>query len=158
RRATSFSNTRFLGGVQAGYNWQFDPRWLVGVEGDWDWTDTGYGFCRITDQFALPCSDILEGFETISSRTDWLATVRGRLGLVLGELAVLWDRRRCLGACQHDPNSKLFGFGCGNTANQIQTKPLNAPPGTQPSGPLNQVVLSFSRQCLAWLARVRLRL
>lgn len=83
-QANSFSDTRFLGGVQAGYNWQIDPRWLIGVEADWDWTDTGYSFCRQTAVFSFPCKDVSSGFETISSKTDWLATVRGRLGVTWG--------------------------------------------------------------------------
>src|SRR5215475_250702 len=28
-------NGRFLGGVQAGYDWQFNPNWVVGVEGQY---------------------------------------------------------------------------------------------------------------------------
>ena len=79
-----FSDARFLGGVQAGYNWQFDQRWVVGVEGDWDWTDTGYSFCRQTSISSVPCSDNGFGFETINSKTDWLATVRGRIGVTWG--------------------------------------------------------------------------
>jgi outer membrane immunogenic protein len=27
-----------VGGIQGGYNWQFAPNWLVGVEGDISWT------------------------------------------------------------------------------------------------------------------------
>jgi outer membrane immunogenic protein len=27
-----------VGGLQAGYNWQFAPAWVVGVEGDISWT------------------------------------------------------------------------------------------------------------------------
>jgi outer membrane immunogenic protein len=77
-----------IGGVvehfQAGYNWQFNPQWLVGVEGDWDWTNTGYSFCRQTNQLSAPCFNNGFGFESISSKTDWLATVRGRLGFVWG--------------------------------------------------------------------------
>ncbi len=42
----SFSNMRVIGGLQGGYNWQFDPRWVVGVEADWDWTHSHYSFCR----------------------------------------------------------------------------------------------------------------
>jgi len=85
-QSNSFSSTRLLGGVQAGYNWQFNPQWLVGLEGDWDWTSTRYSFCRITDQLAAPCFNNGFGFENISSKTDWLATVRGRLGWVWGNL------------------------------------------------------------------------
>ena len=83
-QSNSFSNTRFLGGVQAGYNWQFAPLWVAGIEADWDWTNTRYSFCRQTSIDSTPCSDNGFGFETISSKTDWLATLRGRLGVTWG--------------------------------------------------------------------------
>src|SRR5262249_1941732 len=35
----SFSNTRVIGGVQGGYNWQFSPQWVAGFEADWDFTN-----------------------------------------------------------------------------------------------------------------------
>jgi outer membrane immunogenic protein len=53
-------------GATVGYNWQFS-QWVVGVEGDVDWTSIGGStnvFCPL-------------GCET---RNHWLATVRGRLG------------------------------------------------------------------------------
>jgi outer membrane immunogenic protein len=60
------------GGVTAGFNWQFDPRFLVGVEADLggttlnrteqDWDDT-----------------ILVG-----TKLDWYGTARGRIGYVTG--------------------------------------------------------------------------
>ena len=28
-----------IGGLQAGYNWQVAPTWVVGLEGDWSWTE-----------------------------------------------------------------------------------------------------------------------
>ena len=103
-QSNSFSSTRLLGGVQAGYNWQFNPQWLVGVEGDWDWTNTGYSFCRQTNQLSAPCFNKGFGFENFSSKTDWLATARGRLGFVWGR-----DRRRCLGTCEHHRDPELPG-------------------------------------------------
>src|SRR5438045_9759464 len=30
-------SARFLGGVQAGADWQFAPSWVVGVEGQYSW-------------------------------------------------------------------------------------------------------------------------
>lgn len=119
-QSNSFSSTRFLGGVQAGYNWQFDPRWLVGVEGDWDWTSTGYSFCRITDQFAAPCFNNGFGFESISSKTDWLATVRGRIGYVLGN----WLFYGTGGAAWGRVNTTvtlncLVTGGCGNSSTLV---------------------------------------
>jgi len=32
------SQSSFLGGIQAGYNWQASPNWVVGLEADWSWT------------------------------------------------------------------------------------------------------------------------
>jgi outer membrane immunogenic protein len=121
-QANSFSDTRFLGGVQAGYNWQFDPRWLIGVEADWDWTNTGYGFCRQTSIESAACSDNEFGFETISSKTDWLATVRGRLGVIWGN----WLFYGTGGAAWGRVNttltlSCLAGPGCGRSVTPVFT-------------------------------------
>ena len=32
------SDSAVIGGFHLGYNWQFAPAWLVGVEGDFSWT------------------------------------------------------------------------------------------------------------------------
>src|SRR4051812_24020563 len=37
------SSTSGLVGVHAGYNWQFAPTWVFGIEADWDWTDLKAG-------------------------------------------------------------------------------------------------------------------
>ena len=34
----------FVGGVHVGYNWQFAPTWVAGIEGDWSWTDAKASF------------------------------------------------------------------------------------------------------------------
>jgi outer membrane immunogenic protein len=73
----------FLGGGQVGYDWQIDSRWVVGIEGDWDYLNSRYGFCRQTSTPSTGgCSDNGFGFETISSNTEWLSTARGRLGVI----------------------------------------------------------------------------
>ena len=48
------SESRTVGGLYAGYNWQLAPQWLVGAEVDSSWTDL--------------------------SRVNWLASIRGRIG------------------------------------------------------------------------------
>lgn len=69
--ATSNRDSAFLGGGQGGYNWQFAPNWLVGVEGDIS---------------GLSSSDrnFVSGGEAFRDRTDWLASVTGRLGYTWG--------------------------------------------------------------------------
>ena len=63
------SRSGFLGGVQAGYNWQ--AGWaVIGVQGDFAGADIkGTSPCMV----ALSCT----------TKTDWLATVSGRLGAVV---------------------------------------------------------------------------
>lgn len=61
-----------LAGVQAGYNWQFAPSWVAGVEADWSWTDQNDSACVFGCFTGLNFSP--------RQKLDWLSTVRGRLG------------------------------------------------------------------------------
>jgi outer membrane immunogenic protein len=58
----------FLGGAQAGFNWQMD-HWLVGVEGQWSWTDWEASSALSND-----------GTDRFHTRVNWVATVAPRLG------------------------------------------------------------------------------
>lgn len=118
-QSNSFSNTRFLGGVQAGYNWQFAPKWLIGVEGDWDWTDTANNFCRQTSVLAAACSDNMFGFETISSKTDWLATARGRLGVIWGNWLFYGTGGAAWGRVNSTLTLSCLVAGCGSSTTKL---------------------------------------
>jgi outer membrane immunogenic protein len=68
----------FIGGVQAGCNYQFNPNWAIGLEGDINYADTNHdGPFRFTRG-----SEDLVG--SASTRLRWLSTVRGRLGTTWG--------------------------------------------------------------------------
>ncbi|MFJ6323120.1 MULTISPECIES: outer membrane protein [unclassified Rhizobium] len=56
----------FLGGGQIGYNYQFDPNWVVGLEADFQGAD-------ISDSFN-------NGTASASSKIDWYGTLRPRIG------------------------------------------------------------------------------
>jgi outer membrane immunogenic protein len=56
----------FIGGGDVGYNWQFDPHWVIGVEADLSGTS-------LDDSSSL-------GTLPFSSRLDALGTVRARFG------------------------------------------------------------------------------
>lgn len=60
--------------MKGGYNFQFD-RYVVGVEGDWQW-GTGKNETSILD-------DGGPGVDSASARLDSLGTVRGRLGYAI---------------------------------------------------------------------------
>src|SRR5262245_20002622 len=76
-------NNGVVGGFQIGYNWQFAPNWVIGIEGD----ISGTGI-RGSDVTALTVggAPIGVGFDHAFERNvRWLASIRGRLGYT-------WDR------------------------------------------------------------------
>ena len=77
---------RFIGGGQAGYNWQAG-KWLFGVEGDISWT--GINQTVITTKTMTPP---LAGFMVHGDamKEDWIATIRGRVGWVVAPSFLLY--------------------------------------------------------------------
>jgi outer membrane immunogenic protein len=68
----------FIGGGQVGCNWQFDPQWVVGIEGDVDYLNasrTGAFRFRFAGEDTTGAQ---------SSRLRWLSTVRAKLGYAWG--------------------------------------------------------------------------
>jgi outer membrane immunogenic protein len=75
---TSGRNTGFTGGGQIGCNWQPDPNWVLGLEGD-----ANYLSVHRSGVF----SSVFKGEDTVgqqSTRLLWLGTLRLRAGFVLG--------------------------------------------------------------------------
>lgn len=66
----------FVGGGQIGYNWQFSPNWVAGVEGDFQGTTQKDATCSVL------CYTLAL---TTTQKLDWLATLRGRLGYAAGD-------------------------------------------------------------------------
>jgi len=77
----SFKTSGALGGLQFGYNWQFNRNWLVGVEADFDWSGIKGS---VSKTFSLP-----GGGPSVTSAVDeqvkWLGTVRARLGYLAAD-------------------------------------------------------------------------
>ncbi|OKO78734.1 outer membrane protein [Bradyrhizobium sp. NAS96.2] len=68
------SDARFMGGVQGGFDYQFAPNWVMGVEAQYSW---------------LPSSSnnngvLLPGGTLVTGNTDQLGSVTGRLGYTWG--------------------------------------------------------------------------
>jgi outer membrane immunogenic protein len=61
-------------GATLGFNWQFNPNWLIGVEGDFGWLGTKESYLDFNDAPNL----------RVGAKTDWYGTVRGRFGYVTG--------------------------------------------------------------------------
>jgi len=67
----SLSQTRFLGGLQLGADYQFAPNWLVGIEGQYSFLEGSVGANLLNDY-------------SYSNRQSGLGSVTGRLGYVWG--------------------------------------------------------------------------
>jgi outer membrane immunogenic protein len=120
-QSDSLSADWVIGGVQLGYNWQVAPSWVLGVEGDWQWSRPKYSFCRQTDVFSIPCADNGIGFLTIGGETKWLATIRGRVGLTFDRIMVYGTG----GVAWADVHTAIAASclvnGCGNQILQLAT-------------------------------------
>ena len=62
-RVASSDGSGFLGGVQGGFNYQFAPNWLIGLEADASWTG-------------------IEGDGPLSQDINWITTLGPRFGYV----------------------------------------------------------------------------
>ena len=71
-----------VGGVHAGYDAQAAQTWVMGIEGDWMATGAHGAFTQAwsaAPPFFFP-GPIPGTFTTMSSRLDWVSSLRGRLG------------------------------------------------------------------------------
>ena len=67
------NNGRFLGGVQGGFDYQFAPNWVLGIEAQYSWMD------RNTTNFGVPGATVVS-----STGANQLGSVTGRLGYTWG--------------------------------------------------------------------------
>jgi len=79
----NFDPTSFRAGGYVGYNWQFAPNWLVGLEADLAWADDtkttpGIPGCTIG---CIP-GFVATTVDSSSFRLLWDASIRGRVGFI----------------------------------------------------------------------------
>jgi len=73
--SASFTSSGVLGGLQLGYNHQFNRSWLIGIETDFDWSGIkGSGTTAGISGVIGPFSN------TVDEHIKWFGTVRARLG------------------------------------------------------------------------------
>lgn len=92
----------FLGGGQIGCDYQFATNWVIGLAGDFSWTNLNGSR---SDPFAFLGGDPLFGGKagvpaTLRDQTEWLASVTGRVGyawdrwMLYGKGGVAWEHSR----------------------------------------------------------------
>lgn len=96
--AGSNQDGRFLGGVQAGYDWQFTPNWVLGVEGQYSWL-SGHINAAFPTGFAY------------TNNQGGFGSITGRLGYTWGP-ALLYVK----GGYAFSDNNETVTFGGAPTA------------------------------------------
>jgi outer membrane immunogenic protein len=130
---TIYDTWSFRAGGYVGYNWQFSPTWVGGVEGDAAWANdsqTQFGFPGCATRPTATCvagtvaapNGLPFGGDTTSVKTLWDASVRGRLGylitpdlLLYGTGGVAFQRIDVFGQCGPYFSSALCFTSGGNT-------------------------------------------
>ncbi len=75
-------HSSFAGGLQAGYNWQFAPNWVGGIEADWSWTKAKSSFTKTWTDFGTATPEP-GASTTMSTSLEWFASARARFGYLM---------------------------------------------------------------------------
>jgi len=85
-----------VAGGQAGYNWQFSPKMVFGVEGDLQWARQG-GTLEIADGpfctttiIRIQTTSCVEADASLEQRLRWFGTARGRVGVLAAPYLLLY--------------------------------------------------------------------
>lgn len=100
----SFDATGFVGGGQIGYNWQFRPNWVAGIEADIDFSNVRGSTTFPTGNGAMP------GYA--DRRLEWFGTVRPRLGFLPTDQLLIY----ATGGLAYGQTKASSNFTMGNGA------------------------------------------
>jgi outer membrane immunogenic protein len=110
--------TGVTAGGQAGFNFQVSPMWLVGVEADINYTDLSKGRTAL-----VPPPGVAGTIVTSTFESKWLATVRGRVGIIAAPGLLLYGTGGAAFADVRTSDFAFFAFdGSTNTAASRTTR------------------------------------
>lgn len=99
----------FIGGAQAGYNWQIN-NWVLGVETDFQGADIkGSVAAPINLVTIVPIPPTVIAVENANEKLEWFGTVRGRLGIALDRFLIYGTGGFAYGHVRVDQNSVPVG-------------------------------------------------
>jgi outer membrane immunogenic protein len=109
----SFDSSSFRGGGYLGYNWQFAPLWVVGIEGDVAWANNSKTRGGIPGTFGptgLGVGPAAAGLDSSEVKLGWDASLRGRIGFLITPTWLLYATGGAV--WQHvDINASCSGLG-----------------------------------------------
>jgi outer membrane immunogenic protein len=75
--------TAFRISPYVGFNWQFAPQWVGGIEGDMGWASRRTTLAGMYFPFGIDAPITNFAADTLSVRTTWDASLRGRIGYLV---------------------------------------------------------------------------
>jgi outer membrane immunogenic protein len=84
------NNDGFIGGGQIGYNWQFNPSWVVGVEADFQGLTANTGSASISRSMVDQFGNTLTTNTSVEHNLDYFGTVWGRLGFLVNPALLVY--------------------------------------------------------------------
>lgn len=94
-----------FGGVQVGYNWQFNPNWVLGVEADI--AASSYQG-KVSGNINAPGGSL--NFEA-GSEVEWFGTVRGRIGYAMDNVLLYGTGGLAYGDVKSSVSGNISGLG-----------------------------------------------
>ncbi len=79
--SVDFTASGFVGGIQAGYNWQFDNGFVLGAEADFQGS-------TVKGDVSVRIDDLLSG--KAETKVEWFGTLRARLGYTATERLLVY--------------------------------------------------------------------
>lgn len=106
---STLNSSGFFGGGQVGYNWQFAPAWVLGVESDFDGANI--------QGMASTSANAFSG--NVGSKVDRFGTVRGRVGYLVTPNVLLYGTGGwAYGHTTSSANAGAFGLAAAASSGQ----------------------------------------
>jgi outer membrane immunogenic protein len=108
--------TGFVGGAQIGYNWQFAPTWVLGIEADFQAFNLRGSF---DGTFPIAEGNHITHTEVSA---DWLFTLRGRFGYAVDRLLIYGTGGLAVGKVNFKQINTFTGFSTTDSFSATDTK------------------------------------
>ena len=114
------ADTAFVGGGQIGYNYQFAPNWLIGIEGDFSGTSFSRSATSVMDVEVAP-GILLPVTQNDNFDLNWIASVRGRIGYTWDRFMVYFTGGGAWANVDFNSTASIAGLGVIGTASASDT-------------------------------------
>jgi outer membrane immunogenic protein len=133
-----------FGGFQIGYNWQFNPKWLVGIETDFQ----GSSIDGTGTTASLVSAPTLTASVAADQHVRWFGTIRPRLGFLPSDNLLIYGT----GGLAYGRIDENINIGFAGTSGSLIVVGIGAFNAPCVGGGLNCFIGASSRTAIGWTA------